>query len=64
MYMGTTASFIFRILKKIKISHFYVFKNYSVKYLDRYIQKVCMQKKVQLKNTLYFGKIKKAMLFL
>jgi hypothetical protein len=47
MYMGTNAPFTFRILKKK--SHFYVFKNYSVKCLDRYIQKVCRQKKIQLK---------------
>jgi hypothetical protein len=32
------------LLKKFKISHFYVIKNYIVKYVDRYVHEKCMQK--------------------
>jgi hypothetical protein len=54
--MGTSAPFTFIILK---ISHFYVSKNYNVKHIDRYIQEECMKKKGPIENTLYFGKYKK-----
>jgi hypothetical protein len=55
---GHQCSYHFQNFENFKISHFYVFKNYGVKYIDRYIQKKCMQKN-PIKNTLYFGRYKK-----
>jgi hypothetical protein len=36
--MGTNDPFTFKFLKILKISHFYVLKNYDIKYVKRYIQ--------------------------
>jgi hypothetical protein len=44
VHMSNSASFTFRILYFFKISHFYVFKNYGVKYIDRYVQEECVRK--------------------
>jgi hypothetical protein len=49
----------FYIFESFKTSHFYVSKNYSIKYIEIYIQEAHTQKKVSLKNTLYFEKYKK-----
>jgi hypothetical protein len=54
---GHQCSLHFQNFNFFKISHFYVSKNYEVKYIDRYIQDECMQKS-PVKNTLYFGKYK------
>jgi hypothetical protein len=55
--MGTNAPSTFRILK-ISKSHTSVFKKFGLKYIDRYIQKKCMQKS-PVKNMLYFERYKK-----
>jgi hypothetical protein len=49
----------FQIFENFETSQFCIFKNYDVKYVERYIQEERTQKKVSLKNTLYFEKYKK-----
>jgi hypothetical protein len=42
--MGTSAPITFDFLKFFKTSHFCVFKNYMVKYVDRFRHEECTQK--------------------
>jgi hypothetical protein len=58
VHMGTSAPSIFQNFENFKISHFYVFKNYDVKYIDRYIHEECTQK-VPLKIRYILGNMKK-----
>jgi hypothetical protein len=44
VHMDTSALITFGFLKFFKISHFCVFKNYVVKYVDRFRQEECIQK--------------------
>jgi hypothetical protein len=53
---GHQCSLHFQNFEKFKILHFYVFKKISVKYIDRYIQKKCMQKS-PVKKYIVFWKI-------
>jgi hypothetical protein len=41
---GHQCSLQFQNFENFKISHFYGFKNYGIKYIDRYVQEECMQK--------------------
>jgi hypothetical protein len=50
---------LFSEFSNFKISHFYVFKKLSIKYIDRYIYKRSVCKKVSFKNILYFERYKK-----
>jgi hypothetical protein len=56
--MRTSAPSTFSFLNFFKTSHFYVYKNYGIKYVDRYVHQKRMQKRA-VKNTLKFGKYKK-----
>jgi hypothetical protein len=55
-YWDTKCSLHFYNFENIKISYFYVFKNYGVKYVDRYTQKKCRQKSL-IKKYVVFWKI-------
>jgi hypothetical protein len=41
---GHRCSLHFQNLENFKISHFYISKNYEVKYIHRYIQDKCIKK--------------------
>jgi hypothetical protein len=59
VHMDTSAPITFGFLIFFEISHFCVFKNYVVKYVDKFRHEECTQKKFPLRNTLYFRKYKK-----
>jgi hypothetical protein len=39
----------FLVFEKFKITHFYVFENDGVKYVDRYVHEKCTYEKVSVK---------------
>jgi hypothetical protein len=58
VHMSTCTSWTFGFLKMFKTMLFYVFKNYGIKYVDRFRHKECSQK-VPLKILCILGDIKK-----
>jgi hypothetical protein len=53
---GHQCSHHFQNFEDFKISYFYVFKNYGVKYIDRYKQEECMRKS-SIKKYIIFWEI-------
>jgi hypothetical protein len=55
---GHQCSHHFQNFEDFKISYFYIFKNYGIKFIDRYTQEECMQKS-PVKKYVIFRKIQK-----
>jgi hypothetical protein len=58
VHMSTSAPWTFGFLKIFKTSLFYVFKNYDIKYVDRFRHEECSQKS-PIKKYFVFWKIQK-----